>query len=160
MSQWETVDHSSLKTNQGVIILLGLVSFVTNLPWLALLVGLLMLLGTLTGKPAFFPVYRLLRRSGLMKPELLVDNPEPHRFAQGFGGVVMLLGGIVLAVGHPIVGWWLVWLVIALAGLNLFAGFCVGCAVYYWLNRLRVPGFVKVPPPDTFPGMRPKRGAK
>jgi hypothetical protein len=53
-------------------------------------------------------------------------------------------------------GWSLVWLVIALAALNLFAGFCVGCAVYYWLARLNVPGFAQHPPAGTLPGMRPK----
>ena len=28
----------------------------------------------------------------------------------------------------------------------LFIGFCAGCAVYYWLNRLQAPGFSKAPP--------------
>ena len=32
-------------------------------------------------------------------------------------------------------------IVVALAGLNLFAGICVGCMMYYWFNRLGVPGF-------------------
>jgi hypothetical protein len=91
-----------------------------------------------------------------MKPYILVDNPEPHRFAQGFGAVVLTIGAIALFVGANIVGWSLVWLVILLAALNLFVGFCVGCAVYYWLSRLEVPGFVQSPPDDTFPGMRPK----
>jgi hypothetical protein len=58
--------------------------------------------------------------------------------------------------GATALGWGLVWLVIALAALNLFVGFCAGCAVYYWLNRLDIPGFVKAPPEGTFPGMRPK----
>jgi hypothetical protein len=31
--------------------------------------------------------------------------------------------------------------VIALASLNLFAGICVGCLMYYWFNRLGLPGF-------------------
>ena len=44
----------------------------------------------------------------------------------------------------------------AYGALNLFAGFCAGCAVYYWLNRLQVPGFARTPPPGTFPGMRPR----
>ena len=48
------------------------------------------------------------------------------------------------------------WLVIALASLNLFVGFCAGCAVYYWLGKLHLPGFVKTPPPGAFPGMRPR----
>ncbi len=32
-----------------------------------------------------------------------------------------------------------------LAALNLFVGFCVGCFVYYQLNRLGVPGFLHSP---------------
>jgi hypothetical protein len=91
-----------------------------------------------------------------VKPDVLADNPEPHRFAQGFGAVVLAAGAIALFAGLPLLGWSLVWLVIALAALNLFAGFCAGCAVYYWLNRLNVPGFVQSPPEGTFPGMRPK----
>ena len=40
-----------------------------------------------------------------------------------------------------VLGWALSWIVVALAALNLFAGICVGCLMYYWLNRLGVPGF-------------------
>jgi hypothetical protein len=66
---------------------------------------------------------------------------------------------MALFLGASTVGWILVWLVVFLAGLNLFAGFCAGCAIYYWLGRLSVPGFVKMPPGNTFPGMRPKAKA-
>jgi hypothetical protein len=61
-----------------------------------------------------------------------------------------------LFMNAAILGWALAWLVIALAALNLFLGFCAGCAIYYWLHRLNVPGFVKAPPDGTLPGMRPK----
>jgi hypothetical protein len=40
-----------------------------------------------------------------------------------------------------VLGWVLTWFVVALAALNLFAGICVGCLMYYWFNRLGVPGF-------------------
>jgi hypothetical protein len=49
--------------------------------------------------------------------------------------------------------------VVALAALNAFGGFCVGCAVYYWLARLNVPGFAKTPPAGIFPGTKPKTSA-
>ncbi len=50
------------------------------------------------------------------------------------------------------------WLVAALAALNLFVGFCAGCFMYYMLARLRVPGFSKAPPASaSFPGLRPGR---
>jgi hypothetical protein len=153
----QKVDHSALKVNQALIIILSILAFVINAAWLAALVALAMLLGTMLGKPGFFFVYKyLLRPAGLVKPELLMDHPEPHRFAQGFGGVVLAAGSLAVFLEVPALGWALVWLVVALAALNLFAGFCMGCAMYYWLGHMKAPGFSKIPPADTFPGMRPK----
>lgn len=153
------VDHAALRTNQAFIIGLSLLAFIFNLPLVAGLVGLLMLLGTVLGKPGFGFLYRwVFKPLGWVKPDPVEDNPEPHRFAQGFGSVVLLGGVVSLLLGGTTFGWVLVWVVIALAALNLFGGFCVGCAMYYWLNRLQVPGFSKTPPPGTLPGMRPDVG--
>ncbi|MCE1255747.1 MAG: DUF4395 domain-containing protein, partial [Anaerolineae bacterium] len=91
-----------------------------------------------------------------LRPFTVADNPEPHRFAQGFGSFVLILSTLFLFFGNGAAGWALTWLVIFLAGLNLFIGFCAGCAVYYWLNRIRVPGFNKSAPLGVFPGFRPK----
>jgi len=153
------IDHTAIKTNQAVIIILNIVAFILAVPWLTGIVALAMIVGTLLKTPGFGFVYRVLKAIGWSNPEVLLDNPEPHRFAQGFGGVVMLAGTIALFNGATVLGWGLVWMVAALAALNLFGGFCVGCAVYYWLSRLQVPGFTKAPPADTFPGMRPKAKA-
>lgn len=153
----EKVDHSALRTNQSFIIGLSVLAFILNFSWLVALVALIMALGTVLKLPGFGFIYRfLLNPRKIVKPDILDDNPEPHRFAQGFGAVVMSLASIALFLDASLVGWVLVWLVVLLAGLNLFAGFCVGCAIYYWLGRLSVPGFVKNPPGETFPGMRPK----
>ncbi len=153
----QKVDHSALRVNQAFIIGLSLAAFVANAPWLAALVALVMAYGTARQQPGFIVVYtRLLKPRGWVKPDVLNDNPEPHVFAQGFGAVVLGAGVAALLAGLSALGWSLVWLVIALAGLNLFAGFCVGCAVYYWLGRLHLAGFGKAPPPGTFPGMRPR----
>jgi hypothetical protein len=151
------VDHSSIKTNQAAIILLLLVAFIINQPWLVVIVSLVMLLGTALERPGFgFLYFGLLKPQGLVKPDVLTDNPEPHRFAQGFGGFVLAVAALALFTGAIVLGWALAWLVIALAALNLFVGFCAGCAMYYWLHRLNMPGFVKAPPAGTLPGMRPK----
>jgi hypothetical protein len=153
----QKVDHSALRVHQLVIITLNILAFVLNLPWLAALVAGVMLLGALLKTPGFAFVYRYaLKPAGLVKPEILLDNPEPHRFAQGLGGVFMLAGSLALWAGYTALGWGLVWLVAALAALNAFGGFCVGCAVYYWLSRLHLPGFYKSPPAGTLPGMRPR----
>lgn len=157
MDAVKKVDHSALRVNQAFIIGLSLLAFVLDAAWLAVLVGLVMALGTAFRQPGFGFIYRtVLKPRGWVKPDPIADNPEPHRFAQGFGSVVLLGGSGALLLGNSVLGWALVWLVIGLAALNLFGGFCVGCAMYYWLNRLRIPGFEKSPPEGTVPGMRPK----
>jgi molybdopterin converting factor small subunit len=142
------VDHSALRTNQASIAGLLLIGFVVNSWALAGFVALVMLVGTLWPEAGLFKrVYRhILRPSGLVKPDVITDNPEPYRFAQGFGGFVTLAGAVSLLLGLPTVGWAMVWIVIILASLNLFVGFCAGCFVYYQLNRLSVPGFSVAPP--------------
>lgn len=155
-----SVDHSALRTNQAFIIGLSLVAFILNLPWLVAIVALVMAVGTAFNAPGFGFIYRrLFKPLKLIKPNILDDNSEPHRFAQGFGAAVLALAVIAFLTGVPIIAWGLVWLVIALAALNLFVGFCAGCALYYWLGRLSVPGFIKSPPQETLPGMRPKAKA-
>ncbi len=137
------VDHSALRVNQAFISGMLLLAFVlASLPLVAF-VGLVMLAGTAFPRLALFQqVYHLLlKRAGIVQPDLVPDNPEPHRFAQGMGGTVLALAVLALATGASGLGWALVWLVIALAALNLFLGFCAGCFVYYQLNRLGVPGF-------------------
>lgn len=153
----QKIDHSAMTVNQVIIILLNITAFVLNLPWLAALVAAAMLLGALFGRPGFGFIYTaLLKPAGLVRPHVLADNPEPHRFAQGLGGVFMLAGALSLLAGWSILGWGLVWMVAALAALNAFGGFCVGCFIYYWLTRLGVPGFTKNPPAGIFPGARPQ----
>lgn len=156
----QKVDHSALKANQLFIISLNILAFILNLPILAAIVALVMGIGSLLKVPGFILIYKhILKPLGWMKPDVLDDNPEPHRFAQFLGFLFMTAGSAALFSGASVLGWSLVWLVAALAALNAFGGFCVGCAVYYWLSRFNLPGFAKQPPAGTFPGMKPKIGA-
>jgi len=141
------VDQSALRTNQAFIIGLLVLAFVLNNVWLVGFVGVVMLLGTAVPTLSLFKrIYQhILRPNGLVKPDVITDNPEPHRFAQGFGGVVVALAVMAFVSGLPVLGWSLTWLVVVLAALNLFLGFCAGCFVYYQLHRLGVPGFVRSP---------------
>ncbi len=103
----QKIDHSALRVNQAVIILLSILAFIFNQPWLALLVGLVMGIGTLLKIPGFGLIYRqLLKPSGWVKPDVLWDNPEPHRFAQGLGSVFLFGSqpGVVAAGFHPGLG--------------------------------------------------------
>lgn len=156
----EQVDHSALRVNQAMIISLLIVAFVIDLSWLVAFVSLVMLAGTALRRPGFRWVYTgILKPRGWVKPFVLRDNPQPHLFAQGMGGTVLLLSLAGFVLGSSVVGWALAWLVVALAALNLFVGFCAGCFVYYWLVRLHVPGFQAQPPLGTFPGTRPSEKA-
>ena len=151
------VDHNALKTNQIIIIALNLLAFILGLAWIPLGVGIVMALGTIFGKPGFYPIYAgILKPLGWVKSDVIKDNPEPHRFAQGFGTLVLLGGSAALFAGSQTLGWSLVWLVIVLASLNAFAGFCAGCFVYYQLAKLSLPGFSKKAPEGTYPGLKPK----
>ncbi|MCS6963244.1 DUF4395 domain-containing protein [Thermoflexus sp.] len=141
------VDHTALRFNQASIITLSVLGWVLNQPALVAFVALVMLVGTAVPAAALFQqiYFRVLRPRGWLRPRVLTDNPEPHRFAQGLGGTVLALGVILLFLGYAAIGWALTWAVIVLAALNLFFGFCAGCFVYYQLNRLGVPGFTARP---------------
>lgn len=43
--------------------------------------------------------------------------------------------GALLVLHLPVVGWVLAWIVMVLAAINLFLGFCAGCFMYYQLER-------------------------
>jgi molybdopterin converting factor small subunit len=143
------VDHSALRTNQVFIIGLLLIGFIIGVKawWLVAFVSAVMIIGTVIPSAGLFKrIYQhILKPSGLVKPDAIPDNPEPHLFAQGLGGIFTLGSTIALLAGLPILGWTLTWIVIVLAALNLFLGFCAGCFVYYQLNRLGVPGFRATP---------------
>lgn len=141
------VDQSAIRTNQAFIIGLLLVAFVADWWPLVAFVSVVMIIGTVwPGAALFKRIYRhVLMPLKLVKPDVIPDNPEPHRFAQGAGGIFALGAASGLALGLPVLGWALTWIVIALAALNLFLGFCAGCFIYYQLNRLGVPGFAVSP---------------
>jgi hypothetical protein len=156
-TQLVKIDHSAIKTSQAAVIILNILAFVFNTPWLVVLVASIMALGTILKVPGFGFFYRYaLKPVGLLKADIRLDNHEPHRFAQGLGAIFMGAGSLCLFASLNILGWALVWLVTGLAALNLFGGFCVGCMLYYWLTRLNIPGFHKSPPEGSFPGMRPQ----
>lgn len=141
------VDQTGLKTGQAATIILLVLAFVLNAWPLVALVAIAQLLGAVD---APFAPYRLLyqrvvKPSGLVKPQVIQDNPEPHRFALLVGGLFDAAATLLLLAGVAVPAWVLVWVVIALANLNFWLNFCLGCWMYYQLNRLGVPGFTRAP---------------
>ncbi|HRE47451.1 MAG TPA: DUF4395 domain-containing protein [Aggregatilineales bacterium] len=140
------VDHSALRTNQGFIIGLLILAFILNAPPIVAFVCAVMLIGTAIPTAGLFKAvyFSVLKPAGIVQPAVKTDNPEPHLFAQGVGGGVLIVATLLLVAGSAL-GWVLSWVVVALAALNLFAGICVGCLMYYGFNRLGVPGFTRAP---------------
>jgi hypothetical protein len=132
-------DRTALKVNQGFIIAILALGFLVNQPLFVGLVAAVMALGTVDNRLALFQrVYRDgLRPAGLLRPDIHEEDPAPHRFAQGMGAGVLILALLAFAFNLPVVAWGLVVLVIALAAINLFFGFCAGCFVYFQLARLK-----------------------
>jgi hypothetical protein len=137
------VDRSALKVNQAAIITLVLIGFIVNQPAIPAFVAAVMLIGTFVKSLALFKqIYRiLLRPIGIIKTDIVAEDPAPHEFAQGFGGVVLGIGVVLLFAGESLLGWTLAWIVIFLAAANLFFGFCAGCFVYFQMAKLGIPGF-------------------
>lgn len=134
------IDHMALKVNQGFIIGLLVLAFLLDWTWLVAFVAAVMLVGTIwPGAGLFKLVYqRALKPAGLLKPDVREDSPQQHLFAQGVGGLMLLVAGIAFWAGAAVVGWLFTAIVVVLAAVNLFFGFCAGCFMYYQLGRFGV----------------------
>lgn len=131
------VDHTALRVNQAMIIVLLLAAFLLDQVWLVAFVAAVMLAGTVwPGAGLFKLAYaRLLKPAGILQPEVVEDDPAPHLFAQGLGGLMLAAATLALAVGAGFLGWALTGVVVVLAAVNLLLRFCVGCFLYYQLAR-------------------------
>ena len=141
------VDQTGLKTGQALTIILLIVGFVLNSWLLVAFVAIAQLLGALAVPFAPYKLFYqyILKPSNLVKPNVINDNPEPHRFAMLVGALFNGAATLFLLANVSIVAWVLVAIVIVLANLNFWLNFCMGCWMYYQFNRLGVPGFVRAP---------------
>jgi hypothetical protein len=51
------------------------------------------------------------------------------------GALTLTIATIALLLGASLAGWLLAGVVVALAAINLFLGFCMGCFIYFQLAR-------------------------
>ena len=137
----QVVDHSALKVNQTGIIATVLVAFAASAifkPALVLipLLAIVLLLGTFAPQLALFKqvYFKVLKPRRIVQPRPVLDRPEPHNFAQGLGGVFLAIASLFL-LPVPVVGLALSLLVAVLAFVNLAFGYCVGCQIFYQLER-------------------------
>src|ERR1700719_808938 len=99
----QVVDHSALKVNQTGIVATVLVAFIGSAFYKPLLVlipilAIVLLVGTFAPRFALFKqiYFKVLRPRGIVKPRPVQDRPEPHNFAQGLGGVFLVVASAFL----------------------------------------------------------------
>jgi len=138
------VDHSALQVNQTGIVLTVLVAFVASFVfwpavWLIPALAVVLLAGTVDNRLALFKqiYFQVLKPRGIVKPRPVEDRPEPHNFAQGLGGVFLVVASLLLPF-VPALGLALSLLVAVLAFVNLAFSYCVGCQIYFLLGRAGV----------------------
>ena len=141
------VDQTALKVDLVFIIGLLLLALVTNSLWLLGAVGGIMVIGVIWPEAALFKrIYQdVLEPAGLLSPVIVVDDPEPLRFAQGVASLIIALAILAIALGFATPGWALTGLVVVMAGANLALDFRVSCAIFAQLASWGVPGFEQQP---------------
>ena len=142
----DIVDHSALKVNQAGIIATILLAFAGSAVFepvvvLIPLLALVLVVGTYRPELALFKqfYFRVLKPRNLVRPRPVEDSPVPHNFAQGLGGVFLVVASLLLPF-QLAAGLAVALLVAVLAFVNLAFGYCVGCQVYYLLGRAGVLG--------------------
>jgi hypothetical protein len=140
------VDHSALKVNQTGIVVTVLVAFLGSVVFRPLLVlipllAVVLLLGTFAPQLALFKhlYFKVLKPRGIVAARPVADRPEPHNFAQGLGGVFLAVASVFL-IPLPVIGLALALIVAVLAFVNLAFGYCLGCQIFFQLEKR---GFVR-----------------
>ena len=132
------IDPRGPRFNQGVLTAGLLLGFLFDWRAVAPLFAAVLFLGAAFG-PRYGPFLRLY--AGVIRPRLSppaeLEDPRPPRFASAVGVAFLLGATIAFAAGAVGVGWVLVLIVAALAGLAASTGICVGCEVYLFLARRR-----------------------
>lgn len=126
------IDPRGQRFGAGVSAVVLAISFIANLPWLAVLVGVNLGISSAFGTRFFLPskAWPTLRRVLKLGPTEM-EHEYPPRFAQALGATFMGLATIAFVLGIGPLGWLLTGSVAALQTLLAATGICVGCRLYF-----------------------------
>ncbi len=129
------VNEYAARITAGLVVLLSVLTLLTGFGWGLAVIAAGFWLRVLFG-PRISPLAQLSVK--VLTPRLgktrLVPGP-PKRFAQGIGAAVSTAAALLLAVGLAPAAWILLTVLIVAASLEAFAGFCLGCAIFGFLQR-------------------------
>jgi hypothetical protein len=126
------IDPRGQRFGAAVSAVVLVVAFLLNLPWLAAVVGLNLLVSAAFGTRLFLPgrawsAIRRAARLGATEPE----HEYPPRFAQAMGGTILALASLAFVLGFAPLGWLLAIAVAALQAVLAVTGICIGCRMYF-----------------------------
>ena len=125
-------DRNQLRFNQALLVLLLPLAALLDLPWLVYLLFLLM-----ASQHTPLDLMAVLKRLLRVPPQMVDEDPRPHRFARFLRAVFLGLASLALLLGLKPLGYALALLVALLAFVNLAFGFCLGCFLYLHLRYAR-----------------------
>lgn len=132
------LDRNVIKFNSASTLAVALLAFLFGAVWLVGLQAVVLAASVASPQRGLFRlVYqRIVVPQGWLRPNIVDDDPAPHRFTQGVASAVLALSWGTLTTGFTVLGWALTWLVIVLAFIYVVFDFCAGCFVYYQLRRV------------------------
>lgn len=129
------VNDYAARITAGLVALLAVATLLTGLGWGLVIIAagfwLRVLFGPRISPLALLSVKVLAPRLGRAK---LVPGP-PKRFAQGIGAAVSTGAAALFLANLAPAAWSLLAVLIVAASLEAFAGFCLGCAIFGFLQR-------------------------
>ncbi|MDH5447304.1 MAG: DUF4395 domain-containing protein [Gammaproteobacteria bacterium] len=156
------VDHAEIKLGQLIAIAISVYALLwQDVQSLYVLMLLFLLGGTIRQISPVSLVYRgVVSPLNIMRSDYRLDNIQPHKFGQLVGVLTVALALALIELEYSQVGWLIVGVLILLT-LVSYIGWCIGCFMYYQLNRLGLRGFFRHTPTDkTVPvGSRPSKQA-
>lgn len=131
------VNEYAARSVASMVFALAMLTIAADIRWLTFLLAYGFLARVLTG-PKASPMGQLATRfvaPKILKRSRAVAGP-PKQFAQGVG-LVFSITSIVLIYGFGLVGaaYAVLGVLVVFAGLEAFAGFCMGCFVFGYLMK-------------------------
>ena len=129
------VNEYAARITAALVVVVAAATLLTGWGWGLALIAAGFWLRVLFG-PRISPLAQLSVK--VLAPRLdrakLVPGP-PKRFAQGIGAGMSTAAALLLAAGLAPAAWTLLAVLIVAASLEAFAGFCLGCAIFGFLQR-------------------------
>lgn len=143
------VDHAEIKLGQIFTIVMAAAAFVLSDPkWLIALGAIFLVTAAFRPLSPFVMVYRYaVRPLGIMHSDYRLDNIQPHSFGQLIGALTVAVALALLYAGFDAAGWAVI-SVLASLTLASYLGWCIGCFMYYRINRWGLRGFFGHSPTD------------